>query len=382
MKWFGIVVSVAVILFTLFEAFETIIQPRRVTHRFRYARLYYRTNWSLWKTIARRITPMRVRLAFLSIFGPLSLLGLFASWVILLNIGFALLHWSLGTPLHGLEAPATFGTYFYFSGTTFVTLGYGDVTPLGSLGRALAVLESGLGFGFLAVVIGYLPVLFQAYSRREVTISLLDARAGSPPTAAQFLSRIARLGNVGHVDSILAEWETWSAELLESHLSFPVLSYYRSQHDNQSWLATLTLILDTCAILIASVNQEYSYRAWLTFGMARHAAVDLSLVLKTGLRAAEQDRLTVPQRDRLEQMLQAAGMQLHTSDERHARLTELFNLYEPFIESLSRRFLLPLPPVVPEHDSTADNWQRAPGMPRAPGIGSRVTGEIQQDHFG
>src|SRR5262249_34012551 len=145
-------------------------------------------------------------------------------------------------------------TYLYLSGTTFFTLGYGDVTPVGPFGRVLAVAESGLGFGFMAVIIGYLPVLFQAFSRREVTISLLDARAGSPPSAAQFLLRLARTERVDAVEPFLAEWERWAAELLESQLSFPVLSYYRSQHDNQSWLAALTTVLDTCAFLIAGVK--------------------------------------------------------------------------------------------------------------------------------
>ena len=124
------------------------------------------------------------------------------------------------------------------------------------------MIESGLGFGFLAIIITYLPVLYQAFSRREETISLLDARAGSPPSAAQFLLRLARTGDLSPLDTFLAEWEHWSAEVLESHLSFPVLSYYRSQHDNQSWLATLATILDTCAILIVQVKRN-SYRAQL-----------------------------------------------------------------------------------------------------------------------
>src|SRR5439155_8729231 len=132
-----------------------------------------------------------------------------------------------------------------------------------------------------AIVIGYLPVLFQAFSRREVMIALLDARAGSPPSAAQFLLRLGASRNIGAVDPFLAEWERWAAELLESNLSFPLLSYYRSQHDNQSWLAALTAILDSCAILIVGIKGHNPYQAQLTFAMARHAAVDLALVLRT-----------------------------------------------------------------------------------------------------
>src|SRR5207248_7814739 len=126
-----------------------------------------------------------------------------------------------------LSLPATaddsFATYLYFSGTTFFTLGYGDVVPTGTWGRLLSVVEAGIGFGFLAVVISYLPVLYQAFSRREIAISLLDARAGSPPSAGEFLRRLAAAGGAAGAGPLLAEWERWAAELRESHLSFPML---------------------------------------------------------------------------------------------------------------------------------------------------------------
>src|SRR5262249_20595464 len=173
-------------------------------------------------------------------------------WLI---VGFALLHGALGTPLHGAgdDRPGL-GLYAYFSGVTLFTLGYGDVTPVGSIGRTLAVLETGIGFGFIAVVIGYLPVLYSAFSRREVTINLFDARAGSPPTAGTLLARNARYGDQELLSQLLAEWERWAAEVLESHISFPVLSFYRSQHDNQSWVAALTTILDASALVVSGMS--------------------------------------------------------------------------------------------------------------------------------
>ena len=226
--------------------------------------------------MAGLIRPARRRGTFLSYFGPLSLLVLLSFWALGLIVGFALLHWSLGTPLNGAgDDRPDLGLYAYFSGVTFFTLGYGDVTPVGSLGRALAVLETGIGFGFLAVVIGYLPVLYQAFSRREVTITLFDARAGSPPTAGTLLARNARYGDLELLAQLLAEWERWAAEVLESHLSFPVLSFYRSQHDNQSWLAALTAILDASALVVSGVPGPVRTQAYLTFAMARHVAVDL-----------------------------------------------------------------------------------------------------------
>ncbi len=260
MRILGFPIGFALIFFVLLDTFETIIQPRRVTHRFRLARFYYRTCWDLCTKIALIFPSGKRREAYLSFFGPLSVLGLFVIWICSLIFGFALLAWSIHERIQAPETPINFFDYLYMSGTTIFTLGYGDVVPLDHFGRTLAVCESGLGFAFLAIVISYLPGINQAFSRREVTISLLDARAGSPPSAAQLLSRIGKSASMPQLDSFLAEWEAWSAELLESHLSFPILTFFRSQHDNQSWLAAITCMLDTCAVMLAELKDCNVYR--------------------------------------------------------------------------------------------------------------------------
>src|SRR5579883_3074541 len=257
--WLTLALGLVAIAIVLVDAFEAMLLPRRVARNLRLARQFYRVTWQPWAALGRRLGPGKRREIYLSVFGPLSMLVLFTVWAAGLILGFALLHWSLATPLSSLRAGASLFEDLYLSGVTFFTLGYGDVTPIDPLGRMLAVLEAGIGFGFLAVVISYLPVLYQAFSRRELTISLLDARAGSPPTAAQLLVRSAAVQDREDLARILGEWERWSAELLESHLSFFVLSYYRSQHDNQSWLAAATAILDTCCLLIAVVDCDHVY---------------------------------------------------------------------------------------------------------------------------
>jgi hypothetical protein len=374
----GLLAGLALIVLVLADGFETMVLPRRVTRRLRLARLFYRSTWNGWCAVALALPRGKWREAFLSRFGPLSLLGLFATWVLGLILGFTLLHWSLGTPLQAPEGAPTFGTYLYFIGGTFFTLGYGEVLPTTPAGRALAVAESGLGLGFLAVIIGYLPALYQAFSRRETPISLLDARAGSPPSASQALLRMARSGGLGEVNALLAEWERWAAELLESHLSFPVLSYYRSQHDNQSWLAAAAAVLDTCALLLAGLRGPNTYQAQLTFAMTRHAVVDLALVFRTPPRPPRPDRLGADRLRRLRDLLRGAGMYLADGGAADARLAELRGMYEPFLAGLADYFLFALPPVMPEE--TADNWQRSAWMPRAPGIGSLPT--ASEDHFG
>jgi voltage-gated potassium channel Kch len=378
----GALVGVVLIVLVLLDTFETILQPRRVTHRFRFARFFYRWNWTLWASVARRIPRGKRREAFLALFGPLSLLALFLTWGIGLILGFALLHASAATALHTADTHINFFTYLYLSGTTFFTLGYGDVTPADHFGRVLAVIESGLGFAFLAVVIAYLPGITQAFSRRETTISLLDARAGSPPTAAQVLVRAARADTFEGLQSFLVEWEQWSAELLESHLSFPVLIYFRSQHDNQSWLAALTCMLDTTALLMAGMKGCNPYRAQLTFAMARHAAVDLAVIFHISPQLPAHDRLPADQLQKLHRTLGEAGVSLRDDAELAPKLAELRAMYEPFVNALAVKFLLTLPPIAPPGESI-DNWQRSPGMPRAPGIANLPIAQAgPDDHFG
>jgi hypothetical protein len=378
----GAAASLVLIVVVLWDGFETMVLPRRVTRPYRLARLFYQSGWAVWRALARRMAPGRKRETFISVFGPLSLLGLIVTWVLVLMVAFGLLGWSLHIPLHTPEGvPPGFGDYLYLSGVTLLTLGYGDVTPVGGLGRVLAVGEAGIGFGFLAVVIAYLPVLYGAFSQREVTISLLDARAGSPPSAFQLLLRNARAGvHKEDVTPFLAEWEHWAGEVLESQLSFPVLAYYRSQHDNQSWLAGLTTILDTCAIAMASLHGINPYQAQLTFAMARHAVVDICLIFKCPPVPPAEDRLPPDKLAALLASLGEAGLPLHEAGDCGAKLTALRALYEPFVNALARHFLLALPAIVPDRPPV-DNWQTSPWTRRAPGIGV-LPGGGDDGHFG
>ena len=376
MEWLGAAVAVALIVVMLAEAFQAMILPRRVKHVY-LVRLVYQSTWRLWRTLAGLIPSGRRRNGFLSVFGPLLLLAMLALWAAGLIIGFALLQWSIGAGMSGQDH--SFPTYLYFSGTTFFTLGYGDLVPTGPVGRALSVFEAGLGFAFLAVTLSYLPVLYQAFSRREITISLLDARAGSPPTAGELLRRLAAGRSLAGAGPFLIEWERWAAELLESHLSYPVLCFYRSQHDNQSWVGALTTILDTSALLIAGVDGPDGYQARLTFAMARHAAVDLALVFETPPRPPEPDRLPEAELGRLLEALRAAGVSIREGPAVARSLAELRGLYEPFVSALAAHFLWTLPPLQPDKPPV-DNWQTTRWTERSPGLGGLAGGAEEREH--
>src|SRR5262249_33494797 len=219
----------------------------------------------------------------------------------------------------------------YFSGTTFVTLGLGDVTALSTAGRVVTVVEGGTGLGFLAVIIGYLPVLSQAFSNREANITLLDARAGSPPSAAELLKRHAGVEGDAALVQLLGTWERWSADLLETHVSFPVLAYYRSQHDNQSWITALTTILDVCALLMAGRENGVNRSARLTFAIARHAAVDLCSVFRVPPLSPLPDRLPPTELAYLRETLAAAGIPLLRGANIDVKLALLSRMYDAYL---------------------------------------------------
>ena len=348
-------VGVILVAVALWEAFETIILPRRVTRLLRVASLIYLITWGPWAALARLIRQNRRREKILSFFGPLSLLLLLAVWAVGILVGFALIHYAAGTTFEN-QTLTGFWAHLYFSGTTFFTLGLGDLSPTTRAGRVLAVMQSGVGLGFFAMVISYLPVLYQAFSRREVNISMLDARAGTPPTAGELLRRHREAGDMESLNGLLREWERCSADLLESHLSYPVLCYFRSQHDNQSWLAALSTILDTCALVMVGIDGVPKWQAQLTFKMTRHAIVDLTQVFNTSPVKNDGKRLTPEELTRLRTVLGQCGVALRDEPGDDETLAELREMYEPYLQVLSEHLLMPLPGWLPQ-PRAIDNWQ-------------------------
>ena len=348
------IVGTVIVVGVLLDAFESVVLPRRVTRRFRLARGFYRSTWAPFSRLARRVRNARRREGLLALYGPMSLILLLALWAVGLLLGFALLQWAAGSNIQGAGVSRSFATDLYFSGTTLFTLGLGDVTPSANLARMLAVLESGLGLAFLAMVISYLPIVYQAFSRRELNVSLLDARAGTPPTAGELLRRNSD-PNDGNIREILHEWEHSAAELLESHISYPVLAYYRSQHDNQSWISALTAILDASALCQVAIDGAPARQAQLTFAIARHAVVDLAQVFSTPPQEPREPRLTPESLRYLLTQFTDAGVRLSLHPEAEQRLTKLRTMYEPYVAALAERFLVQLPPWF-RSPQAHDNW--------------------------
>ena len=380
MKVFAGILGLFLLFTTLWDAFETIILPRRVMRPYRLVRLFYRVTWAIWAGIYRLIRLKKLRDMHLSYFGPLSLLMLFATWAAALILAFSVLHWAAGSALNISGGSPSFRADLYMSGTTFFTLGLGDVTPRTTLARVITVAEAGMGFGFLAIVISYLPTLYGAFSQRELNISLLDARAGSPPTAMELLRRHGRFAGTGVLSQYLRDWEIWSAQLMESHLSYPVLCYFRSQHDNQSWLAAFTTVLDVSALIVAYGTGPAKWQAQMTFAISRHAVVDLAEVLRVRPLPPAKDRLPPGDAAEVRNMLVETDASSKCTESGDIKLKELREMYEPYLNGMSSRLLMPLPSWgVGAH--FVENWKRSAwGRISSDPTGSESSGG-GQDHF-
>jgi len=359
--WAALLATVAGLVLVgtaLLDAFETIVLPRRVSRRLRVAGVFYWVTWRQYRALARRIKLETRQESFLSFYGPSSLLLLVGLWALILIVGFALLQWAAGSAFSAPDNQRDFGTVLYFSGTTFFTLGLGDVVPNSSQARVLTVIEGGTGFAFLALLIGYLPIVYQLFARRETSVSLLDQRAGSPPSAAELLRRNVYQGNVSEMITLLQDWEIWVAELMESHLTYPTLAYFRSQHENQSWVGALAVILDVSAYVLACGQTSAVRQAGFTFAVGRHAVGDLTNILAVPPRTPASDRLDARSMQRLWEVAESSG--LLPGQRQHSaaadRLTAIRSTYEPYLVALSEHLLMDLPPWVPA-DNALDNWE-------------------------
>jgi len=390
----GVVFGLIIIWMVLLDAFETVVLPRRVRRHFRLTAWFYRQTWIPWRNVAGRIKTASRQQNFLGYFGPLSLILLLGFWASGLIFGFALMQYGIGGHEQLSGERLTFGKIIYHSGETFFTLGYGDIVPTSGGARALSVIEAGMGFAFLGVVIGYIPVVYASFSRREIQISMLDSRAGSPPSASELLVRLAGRSEDPGVDQrvldeVLRDWERWAGELLESHISYPVLSFFRSQHSNQSWLGALTTMLDVTSLVLTGIEGVHPGQAKLTFAMARHAAVDLAQVVNARYDSAAPERLPDADLLAMREALAAAGLRLRGDDYAADKLVKLRSMYEPYVHSTGRNLMLTLPPWR-FATKTRDNWQAGPWDKLIQSRGLAVLGQKQvpptpsvvgEDHF-
>ena len=335
-----LLIGVFVVAVTLIDAFEVVLLPQAVHRRLRVNRFFFKSTWRIWAGLGARLKPGRRRDDFLAVYGPLSMVALFALWAVCLICGFGLMQWAL-VP-HGTMAPSLPGQIIV-SGDAFFTLGYGDNVPHDRLARFLVIVEAGTGFGFVALTIGYLPVLYQHFTRRDVQLIEFSTRAGSPPSAAALLAWHAD-GGAEALERWLGRWESWAGDLIESHAAYPMLAFYRSQHTGQSWVGSLGTVLDLCTLIIAGADDGPRQQATATFMALRRTLDEVSDALQVPeISGATERAFDAPAVLQLHQGMRRLFTNWQPDAAALDAITRLRSSYEPRLCALAAYLLLPLP---------------------------------------
>ena len=332
----------------LSEFFVAFLLPRRVKRDPRIARGLIRLMWQPWRAAARQLPPAAAD-TLLGVFGPFALVSELFVWTLGLVIGFGLVEWAI--------VGGSFGAELFFSSGLFVSAeGVSGSTAV----HAIGLVEAATAIAVLFSVIGYLPSVYGAFSRREIAVSQLATRAGAPPAAGVVLKRAAGRERWRELERDLRTWEEWAAELMETHLSYPLLGFYRSQHVGQNWLAALTAMVDVAAFVVAVEAEGEVEAAEMTFAIGRHALADLAHQYRVTPRTA--DRLSEAEFDKLYAAVEDAASRPVGRDEARRHLTKLQRAYEPNAQGMADAFALELPPWLPADREAARRLVRVPSI--------------------
>jgi hypothetical protein len=339
-------------IFILWDGFATVVLPRTVAPMRRLSGRFNRWSWRLWAAVGRRLEPPELCLSFMAVYGPISVMVLLILWAGMIIVAFALIFHALGPRIQAAGGRVGPGMLLYTSASTFLTLGLGDVTSADSIARLFIILETGTGYVFLGLIITYMPLLDQAYGAREVGNLLIQSRAGRPPGAIKLLHRYSGAEHSEVLRGNLRESERWMAEVLQTHLSHPVLSFYRAQHWGQSWLVSVATILDSCTLLIVGGEGRVAEQARLTYRMGLHLLRDLTNALAITVDPRSRGRLTESDLAALVARLEAAGLTLGPAA--GGELLRLVHRYDVYLVALSTWLVIPLPPWVPQEDAARE----------------------------
>lgn len=363
---FQLLIGVLLIVLVMHDVFQGVVVPRWSSRNWRIAPWMIDKLWPLWRSWGQRRPEGDKREDFLGTYAPLALMLMLVVWLGVLVIGFGLIFWALRyrfTPdLHSL------GEAFYVAGVTILTIGFGDYAPTDGMARIFTLIAGSTGLAIFALVISLLFTLYTAFERREVLTLGLDARAGSPPSGVALLENYSRLGQLEKLPDFFNRWEDWAAQVLQSHIAYPILPFFRSSHDNESWVASLGAVLDGATLLITTIapcencGRQPIGAAQLMFRMGTHTVIDLSHWF--GFRFDEDGNPPVGvariEFDRARERLQCAGFALRPADESWSEFKKHRSQYAAGLNELAKHFAAPPAQWVGDR-SMIDLKHRMPG---------------------
>jgi hypothetical protein len=332
--------GVAVVVLIASDVFQSVIVPRP-TYAMRPSARISRWGWRLMGLIGERVSNPERQEALFGVYAPMLLTTLMIFWICGLTFGFGLIFYALRGEL--TPSPTSYWAAVYYAGTSLLTLGYGDITAHHGLARAMSLAAAGLGLGTFAIVTAFLFSIFAAFQRREAFIVTMRERTGAPPSGVDFIERHVDLGMMADIGTTFRQAEEWIADIMETHLAYPVLSYFRSTHDQQSWVGTIGALMDASTIIITTIEADHIGAAKMLSRIGRHLVSDFAHQFNFDL---DHDGRTDPGIDRSEfdqvyDRLSDKGLQMHEREEAWLEFAALRGSYALPLNGMARWWRIP-----------------------------------------
>src|SRR5256884_5319709 len=326
-----------------YDLFQTVVLPRPAARKFQLARYIIRPMWSVWRWTSLRSTAVDRSEGLMAAFGPIALIVLVLIWAFGLILGYGLVLYGVRDQFH--PELADFPESFYVSASTLVPLAYGDFIPEQGFARTVIFFESLTGVALAALAITLLFELYGAFRSREEPVVALDALAGAPASAVQLLETAAAKGMDGILKETFDEWRKWSAMVLESHLAYPLLVYFRSSHDNEAWINSFGAVMDSAALVMSSMEEEPTAgAAKLMFTVGNHLVEDMAWVFRLKLESdaiiEESEYVAAIAR------LKAAGYHAHDGDVHWQKFAKMRGKYASGLNQIAQWLAAPPAPWV------------------------------------
>jgi hypothetical protein len=333
LNWLEIVPGLAILTLVFYDLFQSVILPRPAVKKFAMVRYLLRAEWIAWRWIGNRFESVPRREGWLAVFGPFGVLTMFSAWAVALIVAYGLIIDGVRTEMH--PVPESFGTSLYFSAGTLVPLSYGDYVPEGVPARLATIAESATGVILAALAITLLFSLYQSFQRREELVVQLDAFAGAPPSGVQILETAAERGMHEQLLRTFEEWRGWAAAVLESHLAYPLLFFFRSSHDNEAWLNSFGALMDAAILMMSTLDNDAEAAARLFFIVGNHLVEDMAWYF--GYRRFDDPIVERHEFEQAQARLKKAGYQIHDHIEAWQSFSHYRAKYASPLNELARR---------------------------------------------
>lgn len=317
------------------DLFETVVVPRPTPGWFRIGRYLVRGSWRGLRAL-RDGRRGRSYDTLLGLFAPAVTVGLLFAWLASLIVGYGLILFALRSELH--PVPTDLATTIYFAATSLLTLGFGDIVAVGVPARVVVTTAAIGGLGAVALVVTFLFSLYGSYQRREIQVVILQASAGAPPSAVALLETYAQLDLVERIPEMFIDWQRWAVEVLDSHVAYPLLGFFRSSHDNLSWISALGTILDAASLVLTTITGVPRGEAKLVKRLGTHLVED---IFNLGFHAGQPTALDRSDFEAACARLEEAGYTLEATDDAWPKFEAARATYAPRLEAMATYWATP-----------------------------------------